>query len=208
MKILSTHCMKGHEFTTENTIVNPRPDRVRPTRRCRVCYNASIRVAGKKWRDSHPEENTARHEDYRRENLVALRAKSKEYRLNNLEQCKDAISAWKKENPDKLRSYFHKRRAIAEAVGGYFTAEEWFTLCFACGFKCACCREVKPLAADHVIPVALGGPSWLWNIQPLCQPCNSKKGTKIIDYRETLGENHGGNGYFDSQQCWDWYGRR
>jgi 5-methylcytosine-specific restriction endonuclease McrA len=106
---------------------------------------------------------------------------------------------WATNNPEARKAITHKRRAKMSNAGGYFTAQEWFTICFAVGFKCLCCKEQKKLVPDHVVPIALGGSSWLFNIQPLCQSCNAKKGTKIIDYRETLGENHGGNGYFDPQ---------
>jgi len=37
--------------------------------------------------------------------------------------------------------------------------------------------------ADHVLPVSKGGTSYISNIQPLCQPCNSGKKDKHIDYR-------------------------
>jgi 5-methylcytosine-specific restriction endonuclease McrA len=33
------------------------------------------------------------------------------------------------------------------------------------------------------VPVALGGSSFIANIQPLCRSCNSSKQDRIIDYR-------------------------
>jgi 5-methylcytosine-specific restriction endonuclease McrA len=43
------------------------------------------------------------------------------------------------------------------------------------------------LTADHIVPVELGGSSYISNIQPLCQTCNSSKGIRIIDYRTKPG---------------------
>lgn len=51
---------------------------------------------------------------------------------------------------------------------------------------CLCCGRQAPLAADHVIPLALGGDSSLRNMQPLCKRCNSKKHIKTIDYRNPV----------------------
>ncbi len=123
---------------------------------------------------------------------------------------KEQRKAWRLANPDKHRSeqrlYYSKHkeeirdrvngtrykysptygpayRTKRSLAGGSFTLEEWFLLCFAVGFKCLCCGEKKKLEVDHVIPVSKGGPSWLWNIQPLCGDCNKSKRDKIIDYR-------------------------
>ena len=83
----------------------------------------------------------------------------------------------------------HKRRARVAGNGGSFTAEEWLDLCEQFGHRCACCRGKKPLAADHIVPVSKGGTSYIWNIQPLCKSCNTRKGTKIIDYRSGTPQN-------------------
>ena len=34
-----------------------------------------------------------------------------------------------------------------------------------------------------MVPVSKGGRKWWQNQQPLCYPCNSAKGDKVIDYR-------------------------
>ena len=106
-----------------------------------------------------------------------------ESRLRNKEKRNNYSKKYCKENPDKYKAYRHKRRAIKTQAGGYFTPEEWFTLCFAVGFKCLRCGKTRPLEADHVVPVIKGGTSWLHNIQPLCEECNLKKHTKCTDYR-------------------------
>jgi 5-methylcytosine-specific restriction endonuclease McrA len=46
-----------------------------------------------------------------------------------------------------------------------------------------CCKQEKPLTIDHVVPLSLGGSNSIDNLQPLCHQCNSRKGTRIIDYR-------------------------
>lgn len=50
-------------------------------------------------------------------------------------------------------------------------------------YKCLCCGKDHSLSLDHIIPVNNGGLNRLGNLQTLCSPCNSSKGTKIIDFR-------------------------
>ena len=45
------------------------------------------------------------------------------------------------------------------------------------GGKCIRCGNIAT-AADHIWPWALGGKTIIGNGQPLCTPCNSKKGCK------------------------------
>lgn len=56
------------------------------------------------------------------------------------------------------------------------------------GFKCGACTAVKTLQIDHIIPVSRGGDSADDNLQLLCASCNSKKGTKTIDYRKATSD--------------------
>jgi hypothetical protein len=48
------------------------------------------------------------------------------------------------------------------------------------GLRCVRCGEnaVEVLSVDHILAVANGGGDELENLQTLCRPCNSKKGTR------------------------------
>lgn len=81
------------------------------------------------------------------------------------------------------------RRTNETQAGGSYTATEWFNLCKFYDFHCLSCHQEFPfdqLTVDHVKPVSRGGTSFIWNLQCLCKSCNSRKGAKEIDYRETL----------------------
>ena len=52
------------------------------------------------------------------------------------------------------------------------------------GENCLCCGDGNNISLDHIIPVYKGGLNEINNLQPLCKSCNSRKGTKIIDYRK------------------------
>ncbi|MBX9348753.1 HNH endonuclease [Chromobacterium vaccinii] len=41
------------------------------------------------------------------------------------------------------------------------------------------CRSVKDLTVDHIKPLSRGGTDDLANLQFLCRPCNSAKGTRL-----------------------------
>jgi len=45
-------------------------------------------------------------------------------------------------------------------------------------YTCLHCGKRRDLSIDHIIPVKNGGRTVEENLQTLCKPCNSKKGTK------------------------------
>lgn len=51
------------------------------------------------------------------------------------------------------------------------------------GSACLKCGANDNIALDHIKPVSKGGLDTIENLQPLCQSCNSSKGTQTIDYR-------------------------
>ena len=46
------------------------------------------------------------------------------------------------------------------------------------GYKCVDCGSEHDLAADHIHPECRGGEATFENLQTLCRPCNSRKGTR------------------------------
>lgn len=81
------------------------------------------------------------------------------------------------------------RRARKNQVGGDYTTGQWYALCKFYDFCCLRCNRKFPfekLTLDHIRPVSKGGSSNIWNTQPLCNRCNSKKWTNQIDYRKVL----------------------
>lgn len=65
----------------------------------------------------------------------------------------------------------------------HYTQAQFLELCGLYGNRCAACRRKRTLTADHVVPLYHGGSDDISNIQPLCKPCNSRKGATTIDYR-------------------------
>jgi hypothetical protein len=53
--------------------------------------------------------------------------------------------------------------------------------CLRCG-----CDDLTKLRADHVVPESKGGEATLDNLQALCEPCNTWKGVKTIDFRKEV----------------------
>lgn len=78
---------------------------------------------------------------------------------------------------ERLKPIRSKRMRAARAKGRH-TAAQWEVLKNKFGNRCAICRKPCRQVKDHIVAVAMGGSDSIKNIQPLCQSCNSKKGTK------------------------------
>jgi 5-methylcytosine-specific restriction endonuclease McrA len=127
------------------------------------------------------------------------RAIARQVRLNDLDKSRAAQRRWYHRDAEHTRSVFsrsraknhgkilalnHKRRAVSKGIEGTFSEQEWQTLCKRYGYLCLACGQQKPLTRDHIIPITKeGATNYITNIQPLCGPCNSSKGDRVIDYR-------------------------
>lgn len=49
-------------------------------------------------------------------------------------------------------------------------------------YRCVGCGGHTALSIDHIIPESEGGPTTEINLQTLCRPCNSAKGTTMPDH--------------------------
>jgi 5-methylcytosine-specific restriction endonuclease McrA len=167
--------------------------------KCKTCKSS----LNKKWREANPEKVKKNNAESRQNhnkasskprgnNLDKARECSRKYRARNLDKRLEAEREWRRNNPDKCKAKKHARRTRKTNAGGSYTGSEWRDLCNQYGNKCLKCgRDDVKLTADHVIPVVMGGTSDISNIQPLCQSCNSSKGTKTKDYRtQPMGEKY------------------
>lgn len=74
---------------------------------------------------------------------------------------------------------------LAIGAGGRPSSREWAALRDAkfteAGHRCIYCQATGPLALDHIVPVARGGSNHPSNLVAACRPCNSSKGSKLIE---------------------------
>lgn len=68
-----------------------------------------------------------------------------------------------------------KRAALKRSLPACFTEEDWRLALEYFDHSCAYCGEVRPLAQEHFVPLAAGGPYTPDNIVPACKSCNSSK---------------------------------
>jgi 5-methylcytosine-specific restriction endonuclease McrA len=84
---------------------------------------------------------------------------------------------WRKRHPDKHNQNNSTYRARKFNAPGFHTLEEWEALLAAYDWRCEWCNHsgTQPLHKDHVVPFTKGGGNDIYNLQPLCGPCNSSK---------------------------------
>ena len=155
---------------------------------CKMCakaYRAAyyethkerLKAYARKYYEIHKEEQRAVHRKW----LEAHEEEQKAYRAAH-EEMAACGHKWQQANPEKVAVHWQKRKARKLGAGGSFTAEEFQALCEKAGNRCLCCGSSGPLTIDHIVPLSRGGSNNIENIQPLCQSCNSSKGTKTINY--------------------------
>ena len=92
---------------------------------------------------------------------------------------------WAKKNPEKLRAWASRRKALAASLPATLLPEQWQAILEEYDYKCVYCgRGDLPLVQEHAIPASRGGGYTAENIVPACQPCNSRKGTKTREEYE------------------------
>lgn len=124
----------------------------------------------------------ASHKDQRNAANRAFHARHREQRNKQRRQHERA-------KPWLVVARTQRRRAQKRGDNGTFSGSEWQALKAQYGYCCLCCGKQEPeikLHSDHVVPLSRGGRNDIANLQPLCRICNSKKGTKTIDYRQNI----------------------
>lgn len=148
----------------------------------RAYYEANRDAAlerAKQWRDANPEKLKAAKQAYYEANREALNQKFREWNKANPERAKAAKLAWSRAQTanGNNRIRVANRRAKMRAAGGSITKADVEKKFVDQAGKCAICdQELLPrFEIDHILPVALDGPTTKENIQLLCRPCNRWK---------------------------------
>lgn len=154
----------------------------RPRSVCRPCHNAASHAA----KQAAPGKVRAANAAYRTTHAADLRERQRRWREEHPDDYQAIHRKWKAGNKDAVNAATHRRRSRLAGNGGAFTAAEWAELKALCGHRCLLCGRGEPkcrLTVDHIVPTALGGSSAIWNLQPLCKPCNSRKHVQRLDLR-------------------------
>lgn len=153
--------------------------------RCLDCHRAISRDYNRRNRSKVAQTGNAWRRANRERHLETRRA----WRAipGNAERERARNRAWSKHNMDAIIAIQHKRRALKKANGGTYTARQWKALCARYDNRCLCCGRKRRLSVDHIVPIIKGGANSIDNLQPLCKPCNSRKGSRVIDFRPDKG---------------------
>ena len=140
----------------------------------------------KKWREEHAEEHRQNARDYYWNNREKCLQQKKTYQLENpevrkryyeehKEQLKIWRKNWKQKNPDKIRTYTHRKRAKRKLLPATLTTKQWQIIKDYFNNKCCYCGKELPLEQEHFIPAAKSGGFTHNNIICACRSCNLSK---------------------------------
>ena len=123
--------------------------------------------------------NSVRAKEIRKKTKAKHRERIKEsarlYYLKNREKILAYGRLWSRKNKEKVVQRALLRKYRVRGAKGKHTLEEWEELKKRFHYKCSHCKKKVKLTRDHIIPITKGGTNDIDNIQPLCQPCNSRK---------------------------------
>lgn len=125
---------------------------------------------------------------YHEENRETILARHREYSQTNKARLAPGKRAWARANPERIKVYIERRRALKLAHGTGVTFDQWQAIKALYEYRCLACGRKPPeiaLEMDHVAPLSRGGAHDVSNVQPLCRSCNARKAQQTIDYRPT-----------------------
>lgn len=165
---------------------------------CKVCRAALV----KEQRDADPEVHRAalraNYQNHRERYLLEraavrdadrakYRATARESYQRNKAKHIAAVLRNRRENPERVRAYSSRRRAIVKGGATGKETQAWIKeqkkACYWCGVACA-----RSFHVDHYVALSRGGAHILPNLVIACPSCNLKKHAKDpLDFAREVG---------------------
>ena len=139
----------------------------------------------REYRKANKEKISAYNRFYNNTNKEKITEKRKQSYIKHKETRNKEVSEYKRTHKEQI-CFYERNRRFRKKQGGNLSLHEWESVMEFYGRVCLCCGATDNLTVDHVIPLKLGGENSVNNVQPLCNICNSKKGIKVIDFREKV----------------------
>ena len=119
---------------------------------------------------------------WRKRNLGHDRATKRARYSRDNKRIRAMMQIYRKQNRQQFAAYHNARRARKLNAPGCFTAADIDRLWNEQGGICVApfCNAAAS-TIDHKHPLSRGGSNWPVNLQLMCGPCNSSKGTKTMD---------------------------
>lgn len=141
------------------------------------------RASSKAWREANPERFKASLRSWYQRNKGKVKETGAAYYQANRERHDAASKAWYYRNHEYAKAkwliYVSNRRVRMNGADGSHTMEQKAEVLSRHQFRCAeptCRKDIKgKVHWDHIMPVSKGGTNYIWNLQPLCRSCNSRK---------------------------------
>jgi 5-methylcytosine-specific restriction endonuclease McrA len=130
---------------------------------------------------------------YYRANREAFNVRKKEWRERNPEKVAANKEAYRERFKESMRKKEARRRSLLAAVH-----PAGVTAAIDAGMRdrpCARCGALGPSEIDHVLPISWADVQEVrdvlanaWAFQPLCRPCNTRKGNRCVECYVPTGE--------------------
>ena len=140
----------------------------------------SISKRRKQYREKYKTRIAKDKSNYYIRNRDAILEKHRLRYMENPQVSKEKTALWRKLNPEKAKTLDANKKARRKGAEGRYVSSDIAKLAdmqkWRCA-NCACCIK-NGYHVDHIMPIALGGTNWPYNLQLLCPTCNMRKNAK------------------------------
>ena len=179
--------LKGEALTKDYVLRHPK-ERAEYRRNRYLNNEEYYKKQTQHWRTVNRDRARKQFQEYARTHSEELRA----YRQAHREQIYQSILKYQQRYPERFRQIHltasRNHTARKNKAEGSFTEIEFQAKCKEYDNRCAYCGTLKPLEADHMVPLVRGGTNTINNIIPACKSYNCAKGT--LTYEEYITRLH------------------